>query len=142
MNKKQKIVCTELNEILKGIEEKYVNKIPKQVLDTINYFADYDEVSVNINWKKPLTEQQFDEDTINILAWINYKFWVENPEEKQELKKLFFPSKTINEPPKEERDLLQEAFEAYEKEHTNILLPRKRNNFIENIFEKIRKIYK
>lgn len=142
MNKKQKIVCTELNEILKGIEEKYVNKIPKQVLDTINYFADYDEVSVNINWNKPLTEQQFDEDTINILAWINYKFWVEDPKEKQELKKIFFPKKVNNEPLEEERDLLQDAFEAYEKEHANILLPRKRNNIIENIFEKIRKIYK
>lgn len=142
MNKKQKIICTELNEILKGIEDKYISRIPKQVIDTIKYFADYEEVNLTIDWDKPLTSQKFDEDTINILAWINYKFWVEKPEEKQKLKKLFFSNKNINrEPEEEERNLLEEAFKIYEEEHTNILLPKERNNFIERLLDKIRRKY-
>lgn len=89
----RKIVYSELYEILRNIEKDKVMQIPSYIIKEIIYGRDK-EYKVIINWNKPLTEQKFNEDTINVLGWINSKFWKQN--EKEELSLIVKKESILN----------------------------------------------
>lgn len=85
------IVYAEVFEILKNIEKEKVMKIPKHILKEINSKRNR-EINVKYDWNKPLVEQRFFSDTINIIAYFNNTFWID----KQTIKKQNDISNTFN----------------------------------------------
>ena len=114
------IVYSELYEILKNINKEKVMKIPPKVINKIINERD-ENYEVKINWNKSLTEQDINQNTKNILAWINLKYWASE----------------------EEKDILLEKIErnkdkyegSYENLFCNKKLPQKSLKI--NIFQKI-----
>jgi len=76
------VVYSEIYEILRQIDKLYVMKIPVDILSKIKEKRD-PFYKVDINWNIPLEEQNFHEDTINILGWFNYNYWTEGKEKKE-----------------------------------------------------------
>ncbi len=88
MNDNKGRVYAEIYEILKSISKMKVMQIPVDVLNIIISERDKNYI-INIDWSKPLEDQNLLEDTINVLGWINLNFWVETQEEKENLKRLY-----------------------------------------------------
>ena len=78
---------SEVYEILRYLSKDNFNKIPKEIIEYINENRNKEYVW-NIDKKKKLYEQNLDENTIAILAYINMEYLV-NKEQKQYLKKLY-----------------------------------------------------
>lgn len=74
----------EVLEVLENMENVYVQKIPQKFIDFLKQNASQ-EYKKHITTEKPLKEQKLDEKTLNILALINLKYWVESDEHKKEL---------------------------------------------------------
>lgn len=75
-------------EVLENMEEEYVQKIPKKFIDFLkeNSSNDYKK---HITIDKSLKSQNLQQTTLNLLALINLKYWVESEEHKQELLKKY-----------------------------------------------------
>lgn len=75
-------------EILKYMDKKYVEKIPKKL---INYFNENKVSNYNfsINPEISLKEQNLSEKTLNILAMLNLNYWCTDEEHKKGLIKKY-----------------------------------------------------
>ena len=114
------VVYSELYEILKNINKEKVMKISPKIIDKIINERDKN-YEPKINWNKPLTQQNINQNTKNILAWINLKYWASDEEKDLLLEKI-------------ERN--KEKYEgSYENLFCNKKLPQKRSKT--NIFQKI-----
>ena len=71
-------------EVLENMEEIYIQKIPQKFIDFLkeNSSKDYQN---HITTDKPLKNQNLNQTTLNLLALINLKYWVESEEHKKEL---------------------------------------------------------
>ena len=74
----------EVLEILKHMDKKYVDKIPDELIDFFNKNASK-EYEFSLDKTIPFEEQVLKDDTINILAMINYNYWCEDEEHKRYL---------------------------------------------------------
>lgn len=74
----------EVLEILKHMDKKYVDKIPAELIDFFNKNASK-EYEFSLDKTIPFEEQVLKDDTINILAMINYNYWCEDEEHKKYL---------------------------------------------------------
>lgn len=74
--------CKEVLEILNNVEEKDLEKIPKDFIDDIKKNADKNYIP-NIDINKKFEEQELLPETIDLLAYIYRKYWC-NQEEKEE----------------------------------------------------------
>lgn len=74
----------EVLEVLDNMDEIYVSKIPPKFISFLkeNASKNYQK---HIVTTKELEDQNLDVQTLNILALINLKYWVESEEHKQEL---------------------------------------------------------
>ena len=79
---------TELDELLKIFPKTYIDKIPVKLLETFKELK-LENYKVNIDFNKPLEEQRLLRETVVLLAILQYNFWCDSPEEKEELKKMF-----------------------------------------------------
>ena len=85
---------SEVFEILKHLTEEDFNRIPREIIEIIDknrnkqYIWSMDE-------SKKIYEQELNEDTINILAYINLEFLV-NDEQREYLKKLYSYNERFN----------------------------------------------
>ena len=66
--------CKEVLEILNNVEEKDLEKIPKDFIDDINKNADKNYIP-NIDINKKFEEQELLPETIDLLAYIYRKYW-------------------------------------------------------------------
>jgi len=90
--KDKSIIYSEVYEILQNIDKNMVMKIPKDILLNIkkNKNADYKR---HIDWNKKLSEQNLHEETINIIGYINYNFWCDTSEKKENYRKIVYNNK-------------------------------------------------
>lgn len=81
------IALAETNEILYHIEKEFIYKIPKEILNIIEKYK-----AENINFiydtTKNISEQSIHKETLEILSYLNYNFWLNN-EEKIEFNKIY-----------------------------------------------------
>ena len=98
--------------ILMSLEEKYKNKIPKELIKFFKDNADNQYIPT-IDFSKPLISQKLSEETEGLLCLINLNYWC-TPEEKEELLKKY----EINE--KEAEEQLQNQYEIKFKEKLQI----------------------
>ena len=84
MNKELSVVYAEIDEILKNMDEKYVEKIPQKLRDIITNEKSL-EYTPNINVDIDLNKQGLQRKTLVMLAMFNLNYWCENEEEKNNL---------------------------------------------------------
>ena len=64
----------EVDEILNHMDNKFISKIPNDIIEIIRNYK-----SGNNNFKydltKPLSEQNLQKETLEILSYLNYNFW-------------------------------------------------------------------
>ena len=77
-------VYSEVLEVLDNMEQKYVNNIPNKFIELLKMNASSDYIK-HINPSIPLQKQNLNKMTLNILAIINLKYWVNDEEHKKEL---------------------------------------------------------
>lgn len=84
----QAYAYAELLEVLSLMEEEYVNRIPKKLLNVFetNKASNY---SNHINAEIPLEEQEISEKTSALLAMLMLNYWCDSEEQKQNLKNTF-----------------------------------------------------
>lgn len=86
MEENSSLAYSEIFEILKLIEDEYVNRIPKKIIDFFEEERDKEYkpiIDVNI----PLDEQNLKRETMVLLAILNYNYWCDSEEEKKEIQK-------------------------------------------------------
>lgn len=115
----------EVIEILKYMDKKYVEKIPKKLREFFERNCSKDYV-FNLNIDKPLIEQNLKTKTLAILGMLNVNYWCESEEFKQKLLAKYY---------EEERLYQQELRQKYNPD--NIFKKQHQENKIEEkIIEK------
>ena len=86
------VIYSEVFEILKNIDKKMVMKIPEEILENIknNKDTNYKE---HIDWNKKLSEQNLQEETINIIGFIYYNYWCDSSKEKDNFRNIVLSNK-------------------------------------------------
>lgn len=94
--KNNEIAYTEVDTILSLMDEKYINKIPKNLRGIFKEEKSFD-YKPNIDPKKSLNEQNLQRETLVILAILSLNYWCESEEEKQKLIKAYSENEKKNE---------------------------------------------
>ena len=141
-----------VDEILKVIDDSYVKKIPKKVIDLIKEQKDND-YNVHIRLDKPLKKQEIKRETLVILAILNLNYWCNEDEKKSFLEELAKNEKEKNK--LEKKYSVDNLFksnakiENNKKENSNKqesnstqIIEYKKKNFLLIILQKLRKIIK
>lgn len=84
MKKEHKEAYVEVLEVLKHMDSKYVEKIPKKLREFFEKNCSR-EYSFYLNPDIPFEEQELKRNTICILAMLNYNYWCEDEEHKKYL---------------------------------------------------------
>ena len=148
MNAEQKKAYKEVLVIVNSMEDKYIEKIPKNLMNFFerNSMKNY---NFNVDVSIPLKEHKLHKKTISLLAMLNLNYWCENEDEKAKLLQLY----TENEKKYNEVTLKKYSFEnSFKKEEIQIksdnvskkeTLPiENKENFFGKIINKIKKIFK
>ena len=139
---------SEVCKILHLMDEKYVNKIPKKVINLFesNKLKDYEPF---INPQISLAEQNLERKTLAILAMLNLNYWCKSQEEKNELLKMYSDNDKKREDKLREKynpeNLFKKKENCAEKEESNMhnqMVEYKEENFLKKILNKIMKFFK
>ena len=84
MKQERKQAYVEVLEVLKHMEKKYVDKLPKNLIEFFKRNASKD-YKFKLNNNIPFEEQNLKKSTISILAMLNYNYWCEDEEHKKNL---------------------------------------------------------
>ena len=87
------LAYSQVKAILGLVSEDYINKIPKKLIEYIDSKAE--DVNYQIDLEKDMENQELLDKTINIIAFINYKYW-SNDEEKNELLRIYSENDNLN----------------------------------------------
>lgn len=79
---------SEVKCILDFLPIHYTEKLPKKLLNIINSLYD-EKFKIKINPNIELKNQNFSEDTKNIIAVLKYNYWCKDDEEKENLARMF-----------------------------------------------------
>ena len=79
---------SEVKCILDFLPINYTEKLPKKLLNIIDSLYD-EKFKININPNIELKNQNFTEDTKNIIAVLKYNYWCKDDEEKENLARMF-----------------------------------------------------
>lgn len=84
LNYEKKYAYAELEEILNWLGSEYINKLPRRILQVIKY-EKKQSYKPQIDFSKPL-ENQVRQETKNMIAYLNCKYWLQDEEEKNKIK--------------------------------------------------------
>lgn len=82
------VIYSEVYEIINNMDKKYIEKIPKKMLELIESERNL-EYEPNIKANIPLEQQNLNKKTLAFLAMLNLKYWCEDENHKKELVKLY-----------------------------------------------------
>lgn len=150
MNKNNSKAYSEVYQILNLLEEEYLDRIPKKVLDFFNETRDKEYKPI-IDVNKPLNEQNLQRDTMILLAILDLNYWCDSEEEKQELLMMF--NKNTELKIKKQKELEEKYNPDYlfkkrqfvsdfEKNETLSMVEYKEPNIIRKILTKIKNMFK
>ena len=118
MTKEYTETLTEVSEILKNMDEKDINKIPKSIINYINKNKS-NEYNFKIVPGIPFEEQKIKRETLALLAMFSLYYWCENPEEKNNLYKKFVENERIEEEEKRRKYNPDDLFKVTKIEKNN-----------------------
>lgn len=129
---------TEILLILSYMEQKYIDLIPKELLELFNEEKDKN-YQPNINPNISLAEQNLQRKTLALLAMLNLNYWCKD--EKEEMLKIYSENDKKIEAEMRERYNPDNLFKKKEKEEQNNEVKQENTELIEykeqNIFKKI-----
>ncbi len=105
------LMYAQVSAVLNKMRKEDVDKIPQGLLDIIEQNKDKEAI-INLDPKIPLEEQNLSDESIAMLAMLNYKYWSDD-NEREALKKQY-----------EENDRIKEK-ELREKYHTDDIFGNK-----------------
>ena len=140
---------TEVLLILSYMEQKYVDMIPKKLLELFNEEKDKN-YQPNINPKISLAEQNLQRKTLALLAMLNLNYWCKDENEKQEMLKMYSENDKKIEAEMRERynpdNLFRKKEEPIEndenKQENTELIKYKKQNIFKKILNRIMKFFK
>ncbi len=147
MDKSLEVALTEVNEVLKHMDEQYQQMIPKKLRELISYNK-LNDYNVVIDPNVPLSEQNISKRALSILAVINYKYWCIDEEHKakllekykkneitkqEELRKLYNPDKIFE---------TNKQVYKNDNEDKQLIVYNKNENIIIKILNKIKSFFK
>lgn len=126
--------------ILAYMEQKYIEMIPKKLLELFNEEKDKN-YQPNINPNVSLAEQNLQRKTLALLAMLNLNYWCKDENEKKELLKMYSENDKKIKAEMRERYNPDNLFKKKEKVEQNNDIKQERTELIEykekNIFRKI-----
>ena len=139
------IAIAEANEILNYVENKYISKIPTDFFEMIRT---YKTESCNFKYDitKSLSEQECHKETLELLSYINYNFWLDE-KEKDNYKKIYYNNFIKIEDEKREKYNPDNLFKEKNENNTNKeeylpVLIKDNTNFFVKIIRKLIAIIK
>jgi len=131
---------TEVLLILSYMEQKYIDMIPKKLLELFNEEKDKN-YQPKINPNISLAEQNLQRKTLALLAMLNLNYWCKDEKEKEEMLKIYSENDKKIEAEIRERYKPDHLFKKKEKEEQNNQVKQENTELIEykeqNIFKKI-----
>ena len=112
---KTKEAYSEVLEILKYIPKIYTEKIPIEVLQVFEQEKSK-EYMPQINEKVLPSKDNLKNETLEIIAMLNYNYWCENEEQKNKLYKMYSENEKIKEEELKEKYDINKKFEERKKE--------------------------
>lgn len=88
MEEPRDIVYAEVFELLKNIDKTKVMRIPREILEEIDRGRNK-EIKIEYDWDDLVNKEKFYPDTLNIIGYLNYTYWADTEEEKENLKKIY-----------------------------------------------------
>lgn len=131
---------TEILVILSYMEQKYVGRIPKKLLELFNEEKNKD-YHPNINPNVSLAEQNLQRKTLALLAMLNLKYWCEDENEKKEMLKMYSENDKKIEAEMRERYNPDNLLKKKEQENIQ-LIEYKEQNILKRILDRIKKFLK
>ena len=126
--------------ILSYMEQKYIDMIPKKLLELFNEEKDKN-YQPNINPNISLAEQNLQRKTLALLAMLNLNYWCKDENERKELLKMYSENDKKIEAEMRERYNPDNLFKKKEKVEQNNEVKEENTEIIEykeqNIFKKI-----
>ena len=134
---------TEVLVILSYMEKKYIDMIPKKLLELVNEEKDKN-YQPNINPNISLAEQNLQRKTLALLAMLNLNYWCEDEKEKQELIAIYAENDRKKEEELREKYNPDNLFKKKEKEEkveepqeSTALIEYKEEKFFKRLINKI-----
>ena len=140
---------TEVLVILSYMEKKYIDMIPKKLLELVNEEKDKN-YQPNINPNISLAEQNLQRKTLALLAMLNLNYWCKDENEKQEMLKMYSENDKKIEAEMRERYNPDNLFKKREnveqndevKEECTDIIEYKEQNIFKKILNRIIKFFK
>ena len=131
------------------MEQKYVDMIPKKLLELFNEEKDKN-YQPNINHNISLAEQNLQKKTLALLAMLNLNYWCVDENEKKELLKMYSENDKKLETEMRERYNPDNLFKKKEKveqndeakEESTEIIEYKEQNILKKILNRIMKFFK
>ena len=135
--------------ILSYMEQKYIDMIPKKLLELFNEEKDKN-YQPNINPNISLAEQNLQRKTLALLAMLNLNYWCKDENEKQEMLKMYSENDKKIEAEMRERYNPDNLFKKREnveqndevKEECTDIIEYKEQNIFKKILNRIIKFFK
>lgn len=139
------IMYAELSEILKMMEPKEANKIPKKLLEVIEKEKSNTYIP-NYSSKIELNSQNIKKETLAMLALLYINYWCEDENEKKEYLKLIEENEQKYRQQIREKTDIKYITRTQKIEKNNVpeqeLAVVKNKSFIKNVIEKIKSFLK
>ena len=135
MSDEQKQAYTEVLTILKYMEPKQQERIPKKLMNFFRENMDED-YRFELNTQIPLKKQKLKSRTLSLLAMLNFNYWCDTEKEKEQLMKLYYENE------KKYQDALTQKYSVdkmfmKQNEKENIQKENQITKYNQNIFTKI-----
>lgn len=143
------IYYAEIYYILNYLGNEYIQKLPKKLRDVIDNTRDK-EYKVSYDKTKPLSSQNFKQETKDFIAAMNLIYWEKDEEKKQKLMQKYKENDIIYQKELEEKYSYENLFknrnnykQIVEKEEAKevMVIPEK-ENIIRRIINKIKNIFR
>ena len=141
MTKENRLAYSEIVEIFSKMNPEIVEKVPLKLREffTYNKLPDYVE---HINLEQTLGEQNLTEETVTILAMLNLKYWTEDEESKEKLKKIYEENEKIYREKYSTNNLFKDKNKEQNVNNQNLQVSNQKENLLKRIFNKIKKFFK
>ena len=140
---------SEVKCILDFLPINYREKLPKKLLNIIDSVYD-EKFKININPNIELKNQNFKENTKNIIAVLKYNYWCKDDEEKNELARMFKQNEDKYQENVREKYNSDNIFKnrintsknsIIEENECTAIVEVKDKSFLRKVFEKIKNLF-
>lgn len=140
-----KEVCGEVYEFLSLLGSIYINKIPKELTKLFKNNTDKN-YKPHINPYTKIEEQSLNRDSLIIIATLNLKYWCEDKNEIERLKKVYIKNEEIYQNKLKEQfntnDIFKNKLKPYEQSIKSEIVEYKNPMFLKKLINMIKKIFK